>query len=159
MCSKHPPRLRTTFVFQLSVSSSEVRWFVWVEPEESGVGATERLAVLFMCLPPSPGLNVLPRVPHLAIVRPADGKKGESPPSFTRNGLLKCCARLCVRESRLLRMLGISQGNGCHRNGHWSVLCYHSNTAGGGGGGEWWTGDLGGRGRMEEGGRMEIEGG
>lgn len=29
-------------------------------------------------------------------------------------------------------MLGFSQGNSCHGNGHRSVLCYHSSTAGGG---------------------------
>uniref|UniRef100_A0A8C3AP96 WD repeat domain 7 n=1 Tax=Cyclopterus lumpus TaxID=8103 RepID=A0A8C3AP96_CYCLU len=30
------------------------------------------------------------------------------------------------------KMLGVSQGNSCHGNGHKSVLCYHSSTAGGG---------------------------
>lgn len=33
----------------------------------------------------------------------------------------------------LLRILGVSQGNYCYGNGHRSVLCYHSSTAGGGG--------------------------
>lgn len=40
-----------------------------------------------------------------------------------------------VRVLWLVRMLGVSQGNGCHRNVHQSVLSYHSTTANGGGGG------------------------
>lgn len=80
----------------------------------------------------------------MSIVRAADGKKGESSPCFTINSLLKWCVWGCVcvcSLSRsgvalwLLRMLGVSQGNSCHGNGHQSVLCYHSSTTGGVGGG------------------------
>jgi len=54
-------------------------------------------------------------------------------------------------------MLGISQGNSYHRNGHRSVLCYHSSTAGRRGGGSDGPVTSGDKGGWSGGGSREIE--
>lgn len=109
---------------------------------------------LYPCVYPSLSFTVFSL--SLSIIRPADGKKGESPPSFTRSSLLKCslCVSVCVFGSRPVvaeEAGGFSGEQLPWKRAPVSVVLLQQYRRRGRWRGERWASDLRGRGRMEGG--------